>query len=106
MFCTLQADYLPAEPPGKPHANKVRLKIFQTKCQQYLNGTLPDTQAGFRKGRGTREQIASIRWIIEKAREFRKTSTSDSLTMLKPLTVWITTNWKILKEMEIPNHIT
>jgi len=58
-----------------------------------MNQELPDVQAGFRKGRGTREQIVNIRWIIEKAREFQKiTSTSASLTTQKPLTVWITTN--------------
>ena len=59
-----------------------------------MNRELPDVQAGFRKDRGTRDQIANIHWIIEKAREFPKKSTSASLTMLKPLTVWITTNWK------------
>ena len=57
-----------------------------------MNRELPDVQAGFRKGRGTRDQIASIRWIMEKAREFRKTSISALLTMPKPLTVWIKTN--------------
>ena len=65
------------------------LKIFQARLQQYMNR---DVQAGFRKGRGIRDQIANIRWIIEKAREFQKISTSASLTTLKPLTVWITTN--------------
>ena len=59
-----------------------------------MNRELPDVQAGFRKDRGTRDQIANIHWIIEKAREFPKKSNSTSLTMLKPLTVWITTNWK------------
>ena len=63
-----------------------------------MNQELPDVQTGFRKGRGTRDQIANIYWITEKAREFRKTSTSASLTLLKPLTVWITTNYeKFLK---------
>ena len=57
-----------------------------------MNHELPDVQAGFRKGKGTRDQIASIHWIIEKAREFQKTSTSALLTMPKPLTVWITIN--------------
>ena len=57
-----------------------------------MNRELPDVQAGFRKGRGTRDQVANIRWIIEKAREFRKTSISALLTMPKPLTVWITVN--------------
>ena len=65
---------------------------------------LTDVQAGFRKGKGTRDQIANICWIIKKAREFQKKSAL--LTMLKPLTVWITTNWKILQEMGIPNHLT
>ena len=60
--------------------------------QQYVNRELPDVQAGFRKGRGIRDQIANIRWIMEKAREFQKTSTSALLTMPKPLTVWITIN--------------
>ena len=69
------------------HASKVMLKILQARLQQYVNWELPGVQAGFRKGRGTREQIANICWIIEKAREYRKTSTSASLTMLKPLTV-------------------
>ena len=75
------------------HASKVMLKILQAKLQQYVNQELPDVQAGFRKGRGTRDQIADIRWIIEKARESsRKTSTSALLPTPKPLTVWITTN--------------
>ena len=68
------------------------LKILQASLQQYVNCELPDVQAGFRKGRGTRDQIANIRWIIEKAREFRKTSISALFTMPKPLTVWITIN--------------
>ena len=74
------------------HASKVMLKILQVRLQQYMNRELPNVQAGFRKGRGTRDQVANIYWIREKAREFQKTSTSASLTMLKPLTVWITTN--------------
>ena len=71
-----------------------------------MNRELPDIQAGFRKGRGTRHQIANIHWIIKKAREFQKNIISALLTMLKPLTVWITTNWKILKEMGIPDLLT
>ena len=66
------------------------LKILQARLQQYVNRELPDVQAGFRKGRGTRDQIANTCWIIEKAKEFRKTSISALLTMPKPLTVWIT----------------
>ena len=83
------------------HASKVTLKILQARLQQYLNRELPDVQAGFRDGRGTRDQIANTHWIIEKARQFRKTSTSALLTMPKPLTVWITTNCgKFLKRWE------
>ena len=63
------------------------LKILQARLQQYVNREIPDVQAGFRKGRGTRDQIANIHWIIEKAREFPKKSTSAILTMPKPLTV-------------------
>ena len=74
------------------HASKVMLKILQARLQHYVNCELPEVQAGFRKGRGTRDQIANIHWIIEKAREFQKTSPSALLTMPKPLTVWITTN--------------
>ena len=81
------------------HASKVILKILQARLQQYMNRELPDVQSGFRKDRGTRDQIANICWIIEKAREFqKKTSISALLTMPKPLTVWITINcgkfWK------------
>ena len=71
-----------------------------------MNCELPDVQVEFRKGRGTRDQIANIRWIIEKQESSRKTSTFALLTAPKPLTVWITTNWKILKEMGIPDHMT
>ena len=74
------------------HASKVMLKILQARLQQYVNRELPDVQAGFRKGRGTRGQIANIHQIIDKAREFQKTSTYALLTMPKPLTLWITTN--------------
>ena len=74
------------------HASKVMLKILQGRLQQYVNHELPDVQAGVRKGRGTRDQIANMCWIIEKAREFRKTSISALLTLPKPLTVWITIN--------------
>ena len=77
------------------------LKILQARLQQYVNRELPDVQAGLRKGRGTRGQIANIHQIIDKAREFQKTSTYALLTMPKPLTLWITTNCgKFLKREE------
>ena len=82
------------------------LKFLQTRLQQYVNCELPDVQAGFRKGRGTRDQIANMRWIIEKAREFQKNIYFCLLTMPKPLTVWITKNWEILQEMRLPDHLT
>ena len=89
------------------HASKVMLKVLQAKLQQYVNWEIPDVQTGFRKGRGTRDQTANICWIIEKAREFqKKTSTFASLSMLKPLTVWIMRNWKILIEMGKADHLT
>ena len=75
--------------------------------QQYVNQEFPDIQAGFRKGRGTRDQIANIHWIIKRASEFqKKTSTSALLTTPKPLTVWITTNCgKFFKRWK-PDHLT
>ena len=69
------------------HASKIMLKILQARLQQNMNHELPGVQAGFRKGRGTRDQIANIHWIIKKAREFRKIFTSALLIMPKPLTV-------------------
>ena len=74
------------------HASKVMLKSLQARLRQYVNRELPDVQAGFRKGRGTRDQIANIRWIMKKEESSRKTSISALLTMPKPLTVWITRN--------------
>ena len=68
------------------------LKIIQARLQQYVNCELPDVQAGFRKGRGTRDLIANILWIIEKQESSRKTPISALLTMPKPLTLWITVN--------------
>ena len=83
------------------HASKVMLKILQARLQQYVNHELPDVQSGFRKGRGTREQIANICWTIKKQESSRKTSISALLTMPKPLTVWITTNCgKFFKKWE------
>ena len=74
------------------HASKVMLKILQARLHQYVNHELPYVQAESRKGRGTRDQIANIRWIIKKQESSRKTSISAFLTTPKPLTVWITTN--------------
>ena len=74
------------------HASKVMLKLLQARLQKYMNGKLPDVQDGFRKGRATRDQIANICWIIEKARNSRKIPVSALLTMPKPLIVWITIN--------------
>ena len=72
------------------HASKVMLKILQARFQQYMNREIPDVQAGFRKGKGNRDQIANNCWIIEKAKEFQNNIYSALLTMPKPLTVWIT----------------
>ena len=74
------------------HTTKVMLKILQARLQQYMNREFPGVQAGFRKGRGTRDQIANICWIMEKAREFQKSIYFCFMTMPKPLTVWITIN--------------
>jgi len=83
------------------HASEVMLKILQASLQQYVNHELPDVQAGFIKGRGIKDQTANICRIIEKAREFQRKSSSALLTILKPLTVWITTNYgKFLKRWE------
>ena len=81
------------------------LKILQGRLQQYVNHELPDVQAVFRKGRGNRDQFANICWIIQKAREFQK-NIFCFIELPKPLAVWIKTTWKILKEMEIPDHLT
>ena len=74
------------------HTSKVMLKILQARLQQYVNRELPDGQAGFRKGRGTRDQIANILWITEKAREFQKNIYFCFIDYAIALTVWITTN--------------
>ena len=87
------------------HASKITLKILQARLQQYVDHELPDVQAGFRKGRGTRDQIANIHWIIKKAREFQKNicfidyaKAFDCVDHNKL--------WKILQEMGIPDHFT
>ena len=88
------------------HASKVMIKILQARLQQYVNRELPDVQAGFRKGRGTRDQIANIRWNMEKAREFQKNIYFCFIDYAKPLTVDHNKLRKILKEMGIPDHLT
>ena len=82
------------------------LRIFQASLQQYMNWGLPDAQAGFRKGGETRDQIVSIHWIIEKARKFQKNIYFCFIDYTKAFDLWISTNWKILKEMGIPDHLT
>ena len=79
------------------------LKILQARLWQYVNWELPDVQAGFRKGRGTRDQIANICWIIENATEFQKNIYSCFIDYTKAFKVWVTTNWKFLKRWEYQN---
>ena len=89
------------------HASKVILKILQARLQQYMNRELPDVQAGFRKGRITRDQIANIHWIIKKAREFQKNIYFCFTDYAKAFNcVDHNKLWKILKEMGIPDHLT
>ena len=86
------------------HSSKVKLKILQARLQLYMNRELPNVQAGFRKGSGTRNQIANICWIIEKAREFQK---NVCFIDYSKVFVWITKNlWKIVKVTGIPDHLT
>ena len=83
------------------HASKVTLKILQERLQQYVNHELPDVQAGFRKGRGTKGKLASTHWIMQKAREFQKNTYFCFIDYVKALTVWITTNCgKLFKRWE------
>ena len=89
------------------HASKVMLKVLQARLQQYVNSELPNVQAGFRKGRGTRDQIANIRWIIEKAREFQKNFYFCFIDYTKAFDcVDHNKLWKIIKKMGIPDHLT
>ena len=89
------------------HASKVMLKIIQARLQQYVNCELPDVQAGLRKGRGTRDQIANICWIMEKAREFQKSIYFCFIDYAKAFDcVDHNKLWKILREMGIPDHLT
>ena len=83
------------------------LKTLQARLQQYVNRELPDVQAGFRKGRGARDQIANVHWIIEKTREFQKNIYFFSIDHAKAFDcVDHNKLWKILKEMRIPDHLT
>ena len=89
------------------HGSKVMLKILQVRLQQYMSRELPDVQAGFRKGRGTRDQFSNIHWIIEKAREFQKNIYFFFIDYAKALdSVDHNKLWKILKEVGIPDHLT
>ena len=89
------------------HASKVMLRILQARHQRYVNHELPDVQAGFRKGRGTRDQIANIRWIIKIEREFRRNIYFCFIDYVKAFDcVDYNKVWKILKEMGIPDHLT
>ena len=89
------------------HSSKVTLKILQARLEQYVNGELPDVQAGFRKGRETRDQIANIHWILEKEREFQKNIYFCFIDYSKAFDcVDHNTLWKILQEMGIPDHLT
>ena len=89
------------------HDSKVKLKILQARLQQYVNCELPDVQAGFRKGRRTRDQIANICWIMEKAREFQKNIYFCFIDYAKAFDcVNHSKLWKILQEMGIPDHLT
>ena len=89
------------------HASKVMLKILQARLQQYVNRELPDVQPGFRKGRGHRDQIANIRWIIEKAREFQENIYFCFIDYAKAFDcVDHNKLWKILKEIGTPDHLT
>ena len=87
-------------------ASKVMLKILQVRLQQYVNHELPDVQSGFRKGRGTRDQITNICQITEKAREFQKNIYFCFIDYVKAFECVDHTNWKLLKEMGIPDHMT
>ena len=88
------------------HASKVLLKILQARLQQYMNQELPDVQAGFRTGRGTRDQIVNIHWITEKATELQENIYFCFIDYTKAFECVDHTNWKILKEMGIPDHLT
>ena len=89
------------------HSSEIMLEILQARLHQYVNGEIPDVQAGFRKGRGTKDQTANIRWIIEKAREFQKNIYFCFIVYAETFDCFKHSKlWEILKEMGIPNHLT
>ena len=95
-----------AQTNAQLHSSKVMVKILQARLQQYMSHELPDVQAGFRQGRGTRDQIAHIHWIMEKAREFQKNIYFCFIDYAKAFDyVDHSKLWKILKEMGIPDHL-
>ena len=99
-----QADALTSEPSGKPWSNA---QILQARLQQYVSRELPDVQTGLRKGRGTRDQVANIHWIMEKGREFQKNIYFCLIDYAKAFDILDHNKlWKILKEMAIPDHLT
>ena len=108
VFCTAGRLFtIGATREEPPHASKVMLKILQVRLQQYVNCEIPDVPAGFRKGRGTRDQIANICWIIEKAREFQKNIYFCFIDYAKAYdNVDHNKLWEILREMGIPDHLT
>ena len=95
-----------AQTTAQLHASKVMLKILEARLQQYMNRELPDVQAGFRKGRGTRDQIANICWIIKKAREFQKNIYFGFIDCTNAFIMDHNKLWKILQKMGIPDHLT
>ena len=98
---------MPKNAQTTTHASKVMLKILQARLQQYMNHELPDIQGGFREGRGTRDQITNIRWIIEKAREFQKNIYVCFIDYAKAFDyVDHNKRGEILQEMGIPDHLT
>ena len=93
-------------PFRKLHTSKVMLKILQARLQQYVNHELPDVQVGFRKGKGTRDQIANIRWIVKKAREFQKNIYFCFIDYTKAFDGGLQQTGKFFQEMGIPDHLT
>ena len=107
LWSLVPLPFLNPDHSNNAHVSKLMLKILQARLLQYVNRELPDVQAGFRKGRGTRDQIANICWIIEKAGEFQKNIYFCFIDYAKAFDcVDHNKLWKILKEMGIPDHLT